>query len=301
MSIDLHCHTLFSVDGFGPPEKFVEVAAGRGLTAMSITEHNHLGSLERAAACAEANGVRYFPGIELDAFYGERSYHFLGYGFDPSDEGLNRLAARNHACYPNRFEIYYGKLEEMGFPVTREDIAAYMEERYTSHPAPVPNTWALGAIVAGMGAIPGYEEMRKAAQQSLSARIREEAESQGTPGENILRFCRFEEARDAIRGAGGIVLFAHPGKALPGDADAQEAMVRRLMDEGVDGFELYHWANASQSDFGQLEQLARELGCVVSGGSDCHDAPGEPPKELGTCGAPDDVADKLAEALAAST
>ena len=308
MSIELHCHTLFSVDGRGTPEAAVDAAAARGVAAISVTEHNHLGSLQRAAARAGELGMRYFAGIELDARFGERHYHFLGYGFDPCDDALHRLAARNHACYPRRFEVFFGKLLEAGCPFPREEFDSFLLRRYPTLPSPVPNTWAWKDFVEQKGGCAGYEEMNRQAQEWLAAQMRRAAQdaAQGGAAANTapppegLEFCRFEEVRDAIHAAGGLVLFAHPGKALPRNPDAQDEMVRAAMAEGADGFELYHWANRSQGDFGRLERLAQELDCVVSGGSDCHDAPGTAPKAIGTCGAPDETADRLAEALSAA-
>lgn len=76
MSIEMHCHTLFSVDGRGTPENLVDAAADQGITVLAVTEHNHLGSLRRAKAHAERRGLRYINGIELDARWQNANYHF---------------------------------------------------------------------------------------------------------------------------------------------------------------------------------------------------------------------------------
>lgn len=38
MSIDLHCHTLFSVDSYGTPEALIDAADDAGLTADPIAD-----------------------------------------------------------------------------------------------------------------------------------------------------------------------------------------------------------------------------------------------------------------------
>ena len=114
-------------------------------------------------------------------------------------------------------------------------------------------------------------------------------------------FCSFAEAREAVRAAGGLLLLAHVGKSLPGRHEEQCALIRGMVHDGLDGFELYHPWNSDGVNclVGQLAELGRELGCVISGGSDCHNAPGTPPKEIGRSGAPDELAAGLAAALEA--
>jgi hypothetical protein len=295
MSIDFHCHTLFSIDGSGTPEELVGAAAARGVSALSITEHNHLGSAARAAARAAQLGIRYFPGIELDAFYGENSCHFLGLGINPYHAGLRDLAERNHACYAFRFELFYAELLSLGFPWQRQELLDHLKVRYPGHPAPVLNTYLLSHFIDQKGAPAGYAQMREEAlwrTAAASGSVRPGAEAPG-------RFCRFEEARDAIHAAGGLVLLAHVGKSLPGRHDEQVALIREMMEYGIDGFELYHHANTGNCRFDQLAELGRTLGCVISGGSDCHHAPGAPPKEIGGSGAPDELAAGLVAALKA--
>lgn len=293
MGVEFHCHTVFSIDGYGTPEELVEAAAARGVSALSITEHNHLGSAARAAARAAQLGIRYFPGVELDAFYGENSYHFLGFGIDPGHAGLRDLAGRNHNCYTLRFEALYAQLLALGFPWGRHELVDHLKARYPGHPAPVLNTYLLSHFIAQKGAQDGYARMREEALKRMAAGY--EAAGPGAPG----RFCRFEEARDAVHAAGGLVLLAHVGKHLPGRHEEQAALISEMAGAGMDGFELYHPFNTGNCRLDQLAELGRKLGCVISGGSDCHRAPGAPPNEIGRSGAPDELTAGLVAALEA--
>jgi len=290
MSIDLHCHTVFSVDSYGTPEALVDLAADRGLTALAVTEHNHLGSTARAAARAAERGVRFFTGIQLDAFVGDRSHHFLVFGIDPAHDALRRLAERNHAVYAWRFEHFYAQLLDLGFPVPREELEAQLPVRYPTHPSPALNHFLLRDYLPLREPVPDYEKMSAEATRRAVQAMRNDPDA--------ARFCTFEQARDAIHAAGGICLLAHPGKVFPGNYDAQAAFIRARMGEGMDGFELYHYANASESRFEELAALALELDCPVSGGSDCGHLTRPTATELGGCGAPDELADRLAEAIA---
>ena len=292
MSIELHCHSLFSVDGFGTPEDIVDIAAENGVGTLSITDHNSLGGAERAARRAAERGVRYLTGIEMDAFFREHSYHFLGFGFDPSHAGLNALAARNYGCYPYRFEMYFKQLKELGFPWEREALEAHLAKRYPTHPAPVLSTFLVRDFLQERGEWENYADMRKEAMDRISA---EDRYSRPGPDEEG-RFCRFEDMRDAVRDAGGVVLLSHVGKVLADQPDAQEALIRDVVGHGADGFELYHPANFGHADMDRLAALGRELDCLMSGGSDCHRAP-TAPHDIGSCGAPVELADRLVEAV----
>ncbi|MFN2351659.1 MAG: PHP domain-containing protein [Kiritimatiellia bacterium] len=295
MSIEFHCHTLFSVDGSGTPEALVDDAAARGVRCLSITEHNHLGSCERAAARAAEHGIRYFPGIELDAFFQQQSCHLLGLGIDPDHRALRELAERNYACYLHRFEIYFAVLREQGFPWTRADLEAYLAERYPTHPSPVLNHFCVPGFIATRGELDNFGAMRAKAVRALHERFT--GPGPAIPG----RFCRFEQARDAVHAAGGLLLLAHVGKYRPDNSEAQESMIRAVIRAGADGFELYHHSHQTHADLPGLAALARELDCAVSGGSDCHHTPGVPPKEIGGCGAPDALGEELAQRLAHGT
>ena len=97
--IELHCHSLFSVDARGTPEDLVDVAVGRGITAIALTDHNNLGGLSRTEAQAARHGIRFLPGVELDASCKDRSYHFVAIGFDAEDSALTDLVDRNFSVY----------------------------------------------------------------------------------------------------------------------------------------------------------------------------------------------------------
>lgn len=297
MSIELHCHSLFSVDAFETPEAVVDAAAAHDVRILSLTEHNHLGSMRRAAARAAIHGIRYIPGIELDAFFGEHVYHFLGFGFDPAHSGLRALTKRNHACYAIRFETYYRELLALGFPWQRQELEEHLALRYPTHPAPVLSNYFLSHFMAHWGELDGFNEMHVEALSRVAAK--KTATPTGACPRGVVqsdRFCDFTEARDAVHAAGGRILLAHVGKYLPNRHQEQTALIRRLHDQGLDGFELHHPVNAVACRLDELTELAQALGCLLSGGSDCHRVPGSPPKVIGSCGAPDDL---LAPLLAA--
>jgi 3',5'-nucleoside bisphosphate phosphatase len=291
MPIEMHCHTLFSVDGQGTPENLVDAAADRGVTTLSITEHNHLGSQARAMARAQQRGLRYITGIELDCLWRQGSYHFLAFGFDPQHPALNALVDQQHAIYPERFELCLALLRQQGFPVDRQTLLQHLPHLYPTHPSPVLNKWGCARKLIESPAFPdpatGAAMLRKAYNQA-----------QAQAGS----FCNFQTARDTVKDAGGVILLAHLGKYFgtsPADYENESfELLHDLLSHGIDGFELYHPANLNLPFFPRLLSEADQLNCLVSGGSDCHNAPGKPPTTIGSSPAPDEILDRLDHALA---
>ena len=64
--IDLHIHTTAS-DGSLTPSEVVERAAGRGLAAIAVTDHDHLLNENEAEHLSRKYGFTILPGIEISA------------------------------------------------------------------------------------------------------------------------------------------------------------------------------------------------------------------------------------------
>ncbi|MBI4513402.1 MAG: error-prone DNA polymerase [Gemmatimonadetes bacterium] len=63
---ELHCHSGFSLlDGASTPEALVERAAGLGIPALALTDHDDLGGLVRFSEAARLRGVEAILGVEL--------------------------------------------------------------------------------------------------------------------------------------------------------------------------------------------------------------------------------------------
>lgn len=265
MPLELHCHSLFSVDGRGTPEDLVDTAADRGITVLALTDHNTMGGLARARARAEARGIRFIPGMEMDAVWRGGSRHFVALGVDPENAPLKALAGRNFDTYARTFGLYLPHLESR-FPGIEVRLREALPARYPSHPAPVLNQWFARDVLLQQGLVADRDTFG-----ALMADIRKEVAAErgrdGAPG-----FACLEETLAAVRGAGGILVAAHVAQYDPGDAEAQLTAIREGIRDGLDGFELYHPLNLAEPHFDRLATEASEFDCVATGGSDCHDA-----------------------------
>jgi predicted metal-dependent phosphoesterase TrpH len=76
-----------------------------------------------------------------------------------------------------------------------------------------------------------------------------------------------EEVIGVLHGAGGIASLAHPGRTKI------DARIAPLRDAGLDAIEAYHSDHDEPTVHGYVA-TARQLGLLVSGGSDFHGHPG---------------------------
>lgn len=243
--IDLHMHTLVS-DGTDYPDDCVSKAKELGLSAIAITDHNTFGAVEDAMCVGDELGVEVIPAIEIDADY-LYPFHFLAYfggeGFLALQSYFHGL---RHEVVARRVESFAAQLKKNGISVdaflkTKHQIRItdlLLETCRQGH-FPDPFT-AERELILGPGRI-----------------FKEEAYT-------------LQEVIGKVRSAGGLVFWAHPfaySKSLNEEIIRKEA--ENLKSLGVDGIEALHYsASKEQAIF--LISLAKELGLLVSGGSDYH-------------------------------
>ena len=292
MPVEMHCHTAFSVDAHGTPEALVDVASERGISALAITEHNHLGSLERGRARALERGIRYIPGVELDASWKDRNLHLLALGFDAETPALRARVEENFSTYSLSFELYLEQFEANGLDVTREELTAALAKRYASNPAPVLNQWFARDYFVEKGLFPDKDAAREFLGETKKAIVAAHG-----PDDLRRRFGTVEATCEIVHGAGGVLVLAHVANYFPGQLEAQVKLIRSLLEVGLDGFELYHPTNVAEAHFDGLVKEAERTGCVVTGGSDCHNASAGGNNALGSSRVPDAILTRLDEAL----
>ena len=268
MTCELHCHSIFSVDGYKTPEELVDLAVAEDITTLSITDHNHLGGQERAIAYAEQRSLAYIPGVEMDCLWEGELYHFLCYGFDSDHPELARIARANSKVAVRDFEIHWKLVEAQRPGVSYDELRKCLPERYPTHPSPALNRWLAQDVCLEKGIFASGTEF----QEFWESIVRENEEND--EAETVPPFASFGAVRDAAHGAGGVILLAHVGHyvgpRIAGDLDAQLDTIHRFLLDGCDGFELYHPALMTEPYFDELVHEAGRLGCVVSGGSDRH-------------------------------
>lgn len=252
--IDLHAHTTAS-DGSLTPTELVEKAAGLGLAALAVTDHDTIGGLSKALAAAADAGIELVPGVELSVEDDSGRFHLLGLLIDPEDETLLRTLEEIRKSRAERNAQMAEKMEALGLPVTMDDVRAEAGEDAQVIARP---HFAQALIKKGV-----VGSVAEAFEKYLST---------GKPLYLPKQVLTPKDAIALIHGAGGVAVMAHPG-LVPLDDDALAARVERLAtDAGLDGIEAYY-SQHTQAQTERFLGLAKRLNIIVSGGSDFHGTP----------------------------
>ncbi len=246
MSVDLHCHTKLS-DGSMGIEDIITLAEKRGVTTISITDHDCMAGNVRAKIIGERRGVNVIFGVEIsasDSVTGEE-LGILCYLCDSPDR-LEGLCHRNLLSRKKSAQIMMLKVSQK-YPIT-------------------PNL----VLNCAQGSTNVYIPHIMAAllESGMTTEIAGELYSELFDGENkpFLSTPKFETAEsviEAIREAGGISVLAHPGKC------SSREVVERVVKAGVDGLEIWCPDN-SEEDVEYLTALASKNKLLSTGGSNFH-------------------------------
>jgi hypothetical protein len=107
------------------------------------------------------------------------------------------------------------------------------------------------------------------------------------------------EASGLVRGAGGILVHAHPGDpkgtslmSITHDLEKQTRIIEKYMLKYIDGVECWH-TDHDQKTTTHYVEFARRRNMFMTGGSDCH----QKPLLMGTLDIPDWVAQQFKSIL----
>jgi len=248
MRVDLHLHSTAS-DGAFPPAQVVREAAKRRIALMALTDHDSFEGVGEAASAAAREGVALIPGVELSC-EGEQEVHLLGYGFDTECRAWRGFLQALRQARRDRALRVIRLLRERGCPLDEGNVlgrAAHSVSRIHV---------AQALVDAGEAA-----SVKEAFQRYLGV---------GRPAYVPRARLPVREAIERLREAGGIPVLAHPGLLRMGDG-AIEGSVRQWRGQGLMGVEA-HYPGHSPAQTAAFDRLARELGMLVTGGSDAHGA-----------------------------
>ncbi len=264
MLADLHVHSVYS-DGIYTPEELCRRAKARGLSLLSITDHDTLAGEEAKRAAAEKFGITYVTGWEISAYLEGEKMHILGYGCRLGEAYEAFLRERTDTALL-RAKNSVKKLQEEGISITLDDV---LSER-KKEASPVHSMHVARALGKKLQMHEGEAYLRylavgKAAHSNIG---------RPTPAQAI----------ECIHACGGIASIAHPGR-IPLDFVAREALLKRVIAMGADGIEAVYTTH-TEEETAYFTSLARECGLLVTGGSDTHYEASEDKGDLHRIGAP---------------
>jgi predicted metal-dependent phosphoesterase TrpH len=246
--IDLHTHSSAS-DGTESPAEVMAAAARAGLDVVALTDHDTTSGWDEAAAAAVEVGVALVRGTEVSARSHGISIHVLSYLQDPTHPGLLVELERTRAARERRGRAMVDLLAE-DYPLTWDDVLAQ-----TAPGTVVGRPHIADALVAA-GVLPD----RSAAFASmLSGRAKYYVPYYAPTAVDTVR---------AVRAAGGVPVFAHPGAEARGRIVSDDVF-DELAEAGLAGLEIEH-RDHSPEQRARLRAIAARLGLLVTGSSDYH-------------------------------
>lgn len=259
---DLHIHSEFSNDGELSVAAIVGACSAAGLTALSLTDHNSVRGIGETARRAEAAGLGFIPGIEIDCSYRGTDLHLLGYGIDWQSADFVRLEETFAAKVMDSFDQMIGNIRKLGFAVdagavlaqaggklpTGELIAEVMLSDKKYH-TPLLRPYMEGGERSDMAYINFYLDYF----------------AQGRPAYVPVAYMDYRDAVELVRDNGGTPVVAHPGLNFRGC----EQVAEELLERGAAGLEVFNnYHTPRQAAY--FTSLVRSKGAFMTCGSDFH-------------------------------
>lgn len=247
MTMDLHVHSHYS-DGSASVEELLQMASERGLTHLSLVDHDTVRSVEPARMKGREYGITVIPGVEISAydFSRNRKVHILGYSFDkeaPNIQKLcNPLLSRRHLNSLWQIE----QLQKNGFPIELKEVIEKAEMSGTIYKQHIMDCLVTDAFNSRF-----YTQL-----------YRQLFKDDGICASDIEYVDAFAAVR-AIKADNGYAVLAHPGQLDSFD------IIPELVKHGLDGIERNH-PDHSPEDRMKVEHYARKYSLFQTGGSDFH-------------------------------
>jgi hypothetical protein len=247
--IDLHVHTTAS-DGTFSPTEVVKLALDRDLSVVAVTDHDTTAGIGEAESAAEGTELEVVPGLEFSAEYRGASLHVLAYWADTSDPELVAELGRLTDTRFRRGELMVARLVELGHELSFERVREIANGQTIARPHV-----AQAMVEAG---IVGSEK------DAFTEEFIADGGRAWVPKHALDPL----DAVDLILSAGGVCVLAHPGM-WRGQDSVPDALVEQMAARGMLGLEVDH-PDHTLEQRAHYRELARGLGLVPTGASDCH-------------------------------
>lgn len=249
MAVDLHTHSAAS-DGSDSPRRLVERAAGLGLRAIALTDHDTLEGIPEARAAASDRSIELIPGVELSLEWARGGMHLVVLWLEPGRGPLqDRLDALQRGR-DTRNQRIVDRLTELGMPVRLEDVEAEAGGGSVGRPH-------IAAVMVRHGYV---EQITEAFDLYLAN------DKPAYVGRDRLPP---EEGIGLARQSGGVPILAHPHTLGVDNRYEMADLLDRLIAAGLQGIECYY-GTYDQPGRNGMVALARRFGLVPGGGSDYH-------------------------------
>lgn len=262
---DCHCHSTCS-DGSLSPTELIDLAKTRGLTGLSITDHDTLEAYPLALPYAQTQGIDLIAGIEISAEHRRHSVHILGYAFDLQHPALRDFCVQLQTARITRNQEILARLAKHRVFITLEELKESSPEGTVGRPH-------IAALMLKKGYV---KSLKQAFDHYLGEKQR--AYVSGYQADILATIA-------LIHQAGGFAVLAHPHYL------SSKRLTSEILEYPFDGIEAF----TGRSTLSQSQPwitLAEQKGWFITGGSDFHGAK-TPYAPLGCAWTPPDIFEKF--------
>jgi 3',5'-nucleoside bisphosphate phosphatase len=265
---DLQSHSTHS-DGALPASEVVQRAAAAGVQLLALSDHDTVNGVSEAIAAGERNGVTVVPAVEISAVDDGgregggtsivRELHILGYDIDHTAAAFAAQLADFLADREKRTLRMRDGLREVGFDLDEAEIDARIAAG-----KPIGRPHLAAAVLAAPA---NAERLGREGIDDVGSLIRGYL-IEGKPAFRLRETPTVAQAIDAIHGAGGVAVWAHPFWDI---SDPQEVLdsIDRFRTLGIDGVEAFYITHTRENTE-LLVARCNELGLLSTGSADFH-------------------------------
>ena len=256
MYADLHIHSTAS-DGTLTPKEIVKIALEKGLSCISLTDHDTTDGIEKAMEAARGTDLEVIPGVEINTDWDGAEIHILGYYLDYQLPFFQAFLREMRLSRELRVEAMVKKLADIDVNLTYERVLE----------------------IAGEGAVGRPHLARAMMEKGYVSSIKDAFErylGYGKPGYVPRTKMDPYTAIAVIERAKGIPVLAHPGLAN------RDNLIPAFTKKGLLGIEVNYPFHTPEM-VEQYQWFCRKFCLVMTGGTDFH-GPGTEYPSLGTVG-----------------
>jgi len=252
-NVDLHIHSRFS-DGALTPEEVILAAKKKGLSAISITDHDAVGAYPFVIEKGRELGIEVIPGVELSCGVGKYDIHILAYFIDYENKMLLDALEEMRAARYRRAKKIVQNLNDVGIDLQFETVLRFA-----------------GRSLDGGGSIGRPHIAEALLHEELVYSYREAFEKYlgyDCPAYEEKMQLSPSDVFGLIKGAGGVSIMAHPG------ITNVDYLIPDLIRQGLSGLEVYH-SDHSVPQRKHYAAICKKDRLLFTGGSDFHRVTGK--------------------------
>ncbi len=262
--IDLHTHSIASIDGTYTAKELIDIAIDSGIRYYAVSDHDNVSSIASAFDYAQGKDIVVIPAIEISSIIGNYPLHILGYNIDYNSKGIKDRVEFVRNALNGFAEAAIKKSLEYGFKFNPDDVYAMRDDHLVCEEM-------IGQAVLGN---PENDNDERLVEFRYPNRLSDnptfnfykEFFGKGKPLNIVYDFnMPINQASKLIHDNGGKMFLAHPTYNIGHD----EKILEEIISYGLDGIEVFSsYHNDKDTEFYYNQAKAHNL--MMSVGSDFH-------------------------------